>query len=439
MAAESEAKVDEDGFDRASDYLARTYARRSPDMTGSGHVRDQHRAMLVLFALSLPRPGSFERVDANENNRHQEIVRKHLSATYEQRKDLPVYGRLLLTLALHNQSDSNRASAVLNEVLKLIERDDERNTAHVPAGSSSYWHSWNSEVEINAWLLRAIVAIDPQNAAASQVVNWLALNRSHGRFWRSTQDTALAVTAMSEYMISTGANVSERTVWVRLDAGPPTSIRVTRDDILGLETVLVVPGGKPLSPGRHEVTVERTGTEAMHYAMHVDYLRQVALGAAHGNGLSVTRRYFRVKSLADIATDGTNRFVNADVAIREDREPVAMDDKLAVGDLIEVELTINSDEDYEYVAFEDMKPAGCEAVQLRSDHSWRRDLWTNVELRDDRVVFFAADLGRGVHVLRYKLRAETPGRFHALPARGFAMYAPEIQAQSDELRLGVMD
>jgi hypothetical protein len=84
-----------------------------------------------------------------------------------------------------------------------------------------------------------------------------------------------------------------------------------------------------------------------------------------------------------------------------------------------------------------MKPAGCEPVQLRSGSTWGDSLWANVELRDDRVAFFANHLGKGTHVLHYRLRAETPGRFHAIPARGFAMYAPEVHAQSDEARLRV--
>ena len=61
-----------------------------------------------------------------------------------------------------------------------------------------------------------------------------------------------------------------------------------------------------------------------------------------------------------------------------------MDDALALGDLVEVELTIQADEDFEYVAFEDRKPAGCEAVQLQSGYAWGGSVWTNVELRDDR-------------------------------------------------------
>ena len=68
-----------------------------------------------------------------------------------------------------------------------------------------------------------------------------------------------------------------------------------------------------------------------------------------------------------------------------------------------------------------------------------RTLVANVELRDEKVVFFIGLLARGEHVLRYKLRAETPGEFHALPTKGFAMYAPEVKAISDEMRLRVSD
>jgi len=37
------------------------------------------------------------------------------------------------------------------------------------------------------------------------------------------------------------------------------------------------------------------------------------------------------------------------------------------------------------------------------------------------------------------MRAETPGQFSALPARGYAMYAPELQGNSDEIKLRVAD
>jgi uncharacterized protein YfaS (alpha-2-macroglobulin family) len=105
---------------------------------------------------------------------------------------------------------------------------------------------------------------------------------------------------------------------------------------------------------------------------------------------------------------------------------------VAVGDVIEVVLRISTEDLYDYLAFEDWRPAGCEPVQLQSGDRWFGSHWANVELRDDRVIFFVPHLERGEHVFRYRLRAEVPGTFRALPASGFAMYAPEICARSDE-------
>jgi uncharacterized protein YfaS (alpha-2-macroglobulin family) len=62
-----------------------------------------------------------------------------------------------------------------------------------------------------------------------------------------------------------------------------------------------------------------------------------------------------------------------------------------------------------------------------------------MELRDDRIALFVRALPRGKHSVSYRLRAEIPGRFSALPARASAMYAPELKGNSDELKLQIVD
>jgi hypothetical protein len=54
------------------------------------------------------------------------------------------------------------------------------------------------------------------------------------------------------------------------------------------------------------------------------------------------------------------------------------------------------------------------------------------EFRDEKVAFFAASLPRGTHNLSYRVKAEIPGRFSALPTKVEAMYAPELKGNSDE-------
>jgi uncharacterized protein YfaS (alpha-2-macroglobulin family) len=112
--------------------------------------------------------------------------------------------------------------------------------------------------------------------------------------------------------------------------------------------------------------------------------------------------------------------------------------ELKSGDLVEVELTIESKNDYEYLVFEDMKPAGFEPMLVRSGYN-NNDMGAYMELRDEKVAFFVRWLGRGTHSVRYRMRAEIPGQFSALPTRAAAMYAPELRGNSDEIKLRVRD
>ena len=113
--------------------------------------------------------------------------------------------------------------------------------------------------------------------------------------------------------------------------------------------------------------------------------------------------------------------------------------KLLSGDKIEVELNLEAKNDYEYLAFEDFKPAGCEPVALRSGQGYAGGLCQNVELRDDRVAFFVSYMPQGTARLKYQLRCEIPGTFSALPTQGGSMYVAEVRANSEEWKVTIAD
>jgi len=85
-----------------------------------------------------------------------------------------------------------------------------------------------------------------------------------------------------------------------------------------------------------------------------------------------------------------------------------------------------------------MKAAGFEPVKVRSGYT-RSGMHAYMELRDERVVFFVRRLARGKHSISYRMRAEIPGKFSALPTRASAMYAPELKGNSDEIKLKIED
>jgi len=61
------------------------------------------------------------------------------------------------------------------------------------------------------------------------------------------------------------------------------------------------------------------------------------------------------------------------------------------------------------------------------------------ELRDRKVACFIDKLPEGYWEIRYRLRAETPGTFHALPLLAHAMYVPEIRANGSERQVKIED
>jgi uncharacterized protein YfaS (alpha-2-macroglobulin family) len=85
-----------------------------------------------------------------------------------------------------------------------------------------------------------------------------------------------------------------------------------------------------------------------------------------------------------------------------------------------------------------MKAAGFEAVNLQSGYV-PNDIGAYIEFRDNRVAFFVRQLARGKHSVSYRLRAEIPGTFSALPTKASAMYAPELKANSNEIKLTISD
>ena len=120
------------------------------------------------------------------------------------------------------------------------------------------------------------------------------------------------------------------------------------------------------------------------------------------------------------------------------RIPMTSGTAVPSGTLVEVELEIDSKNDYEYLVFEDLRPAGFEPVAVQSGYDGNQ-LGAYVEYRDAQTNFFVRHLPRGRRSVSYRVRAEVPGVFSALPTMGYAMYAPELKANSNEWKVRIAD
>jgi len=320
------------------------------------------------------------------------------------------------------------------------EENPETEVAWFRTPRSGWWYWWNNDIETNAWILRAIVAVDPKSDVAPRVVKWLLGNRRNGYYWRSTRDTTLCLDSMSEFVQATGEADPDYTLRLDLDDGAVVKeVKIDRGNFFTFDNRFVVEG-VALGAGKHTLRVTKQGTGALYLNSRLSYFTKERHITAAGHELKVERTYHKLERIPhEVAVEDATGAEIREKRLRYRRVPVANGDTLASGDVIQVELKVTSDNDYTYLAFEDMKPAGCEPLQVRSGGKGQEGFLSYMELRDEKVVFFVGALGRGEHLLRYRLRAEIPGEFHALPARLYAMYAPELRANSEEIRILIED
>jgi uncharacterized protein YfaS (alpha-2-macroglobulin family) len=371
-------------------------------------------------------------VDANVPN---EEMKNYL---YRDRLDLSVYALAMYGLALHKQQDKEKLDMVVRNISQYVEKDDENQTAWLNLGRWSWWYWYGDEIEAMAYYLKLLARTDPKGELAPRLVKYLLNNRKHATYWNSTRDTALVIEAFADYIRASGEAKPDMTVEVWIDGELKKAVEITPQNLFAFDNTVVI-AGEALTTGEHVVELRRKGQGPVYANAYVSYFTLEDFIPAAGLEIKVDRRYYRLKPVeATTQVAGSRGQVVDQRVAKFEREPLENLAELKSGELVEIELILESKNDYEYLVFEDMKPAGFEPVDLRSGYT-RDAPGAYVEFRDNRVVFFCRALSRGRHSLSYRMRAEIPGKFSALPTRGYGMYAPELRANSDEIKLRVVD
>ena len=402
-AKEAEVKVDSSMLRRALNFLEATTKTE----------RNLHRAAYQCFVLAL-----------NGRKAPAEV----LKGVFEARDSLTHYGRALLALAAFHAGKSEWARIAMDNLEDFIQHDPRTGASSLPT-TGSRWCWWSDGVETQAFALMAFNRIRPSSPHREGLMRWLVATR-RGNRWRSTKDTAHAIYALAGFMRSTGELDPDLTVEVLLDGEPVKKIRITRENLFSFQNRITLPDTS-LSPGSHTLTVTRSGRGSLHALARFTYFSLEDVIKAAGHDMAVTRTYYRV---TPVEKQDENR-TRLDWR-REALEPGAV---INAGDTLEVALKVEAFHDYDYLMIEDPKPAGFEAVALKSGGTRLGGTWTYMELRDQRVAFFLPRLRKGEVILPYRVRAEVPGKLNAMPAAGGLMYAPEVGGTSDSWRTVVKD
>jgi hypothetical protein len=349
-----------------------------------------------------------------------------LDELYDNREKLSYYARAYLAQALWlGNPDDARLATLLSDL----------NNAAILSATGAHWeednYDWwamNTDTRSTAIILDTLTKLDPDNAMNPNIVRWLMVARKTG-IWETTQETAWALIALTDWMVETGELDANYDYALYLNEEELTTGSAMRETIRE-SAIKTVPIADLLADTLNALTIARTeGPGRLYYTAHLEVYQPVENVEPADRGLIVQRRY----TLADC--DELNRANCPEVR------------EVKLGDVIRVDLTIIASHDRYYVVVEDPLPAGGEAIDTglattsllamdptlnRQDsrYWWWWRWYSRSELRDEKVVLFADYLPQGTYEYSYTFRATLPGDYHVIPTVAKEFYFPEVFGRS---------
>jgi uncharacterized protein YfaS (alpha-2-macroglobulin family) len=414
IARDAGMKIDQERIENGSDWL---------DDHLSEYADDWNQQAWMLHAMS-----AWDKAPSTASTKAFDNVWAH-------RDRLTSYSRALLALAAHRYGMNERTAVLVRNLENGAKLDRDTSTAEsmstVHWGEDRFWWRWHDgPVETTAFVLQALVTIDPKHKYVEPAMNWLVKNR-RGAQWSNTRDTAITVLALNDYLRASGETVRDVDYEVSVNGKVIATKSIKAKDILDAPSRFSV---DPSIVNETSQEIHIRASAPLYFSAEARFVSLEEPVKAAGNELFVKREYFRLAPKPTLLK-----------GVTYDRIQLRDGDSIVSGERVEVVATIETKNDYEYLLFEDLKPAGFEAVELQSGDSLvatnkeQQMQWIYQELRDRKVAMFANKLTQGTWEIRYTLRAETPGSFHALPLLGQAMYVPEVRANSEEIRVVVKE
>lgn len=347
-----------------------------------------------------------------------------LMSLYDEYEAFNPYSMAVFSLALNRAGLQKEAKNVI-EILETTAETGET-TASWPGG-----YGWTeNRVESTSYCLMALISVKPESKLIPSIVKYLCVNRK-GNSWYSSKDTASAVMAITEYIKITKELNPDFEGNLYVNGKKITSFKFTKDDIGKSGKKIEIPFIDGLTAGANKIKFEMKGSGMLYYSIYLKYYTDEEHIMPADSGFNITRKFYLIEP-------GQSPDSKKEIPLSDRGEM-----EIKSNDLILEELEISGYQDSEYLVIEDPRPAGCKYVPdeiegYSLDEKW--DYWfTHRELRDEKCVSFTTYYHGDTSKITCKLRAETPGIFHVMPARAYLMYTGEVKGNSDETIINISD
>ncbi|MDX9704763.1 MAG: alpha-2-macroglobulin family protein [Weeksellaceae bacterium] len=322
----------------------------------------------------------------------------------------------MLALIYNRFGQKNKAKTLLKSIKDNSVESDEMGMYWKSNKPGWYWYQ--APIETQALLIEAFDEVLNDVESVESMKVWLLKNRQTNQ-WNSTKATTEAVFAL----MNTGKD------WTNAEEGIFIKIGDNNLDLKTLENtpqsgsgyVKTVWNKSEIKAEMAEVEVQKTSPGVAWGAMYWQYFEDLDKITPAETGVKFKKELFLKK--------------NSEKGLI--LTPITENTPIQIGDLVTVRLEIQIDRDMEFVHIKDMRASGFEPINVLSGYKWQGGLGYYESTRDAATNFFIDRMPKGIYVFEYDLRANNAGNFSNGITSLQNMYAPELSAHSEGIRVEI--
>ena len=406
-ALEFKVNIPKDMVQKAWKYLDRRYKKYSNQQL----TNNLYNITLTNYVLSSYPDNSWTGGAFSQQDRN-----KMLAVSFKNWRRLSGLLKAYLALTLKRAGRIQDAKLVFDSIMDSAKTDKDLGTYWAPEDRSWLWY--NDRVDTHAFMLRAMMELNPNDERRHGLVQWLMLNKKLNH-WKSTRATAESIYSLVHYLKKENQLGQEERALIKVGNLLDKTIVFKPNEYTGKAQLVVE--NKDIKPAMATITVKNQGKSLMFSSATWHFSTERLPKSAQGDFFQVTRRFFK--------------------RVQKNKQwtllPLQEGAKINIGDQLEVQLSLRAKHSAEFVHLRAPRGAGFEPVEQTSGYRWDTGIGYYQTMRDSGTNYFFERLPAGEFSFKYRLRATTAGEYRVAPASVQSIYAPEFNAYSRGKRMHI--
>lgn len=323
-----------------------------------------------------------------------------------------LYNKAQMALIYNRYGDSDFAKMIIAHLKDSSALNEEIGMYWINNKNSFYWYQ--SSIETQAMLIEAFAEVTNDTKAIDAMKVWLIKQKQH-KNWPSTKSTSEAIYAL----LLQGSDFTNVNKEVIISIGD----KKIKKEVLNEATDAT--GYVKYSLQKNEITNATSKVEIKNNS------------SVPGYGGIYWQYFENIENIKSNSNDGLTikkeLFKNVNTTVGDTLLPIQTQ-KLTLGDLVTIRLTVTVSEDLSYLHLKDLRASCFEPVDVISTYNWNPTSHYK-STKDIATHFFFDSLKKGKYTFEYQVRVNNAGEFNDGIATLQSMYSPEFSTNSTSTKI----